>query len=357
MEQFFCNTKILTGDAIQAVRELGAKRLLVVTDPFFRDNGMAARLAEAAPAGRIFGEVTPDPTVELVARGAAVVREFDPDTVLALGGGSAMDCAKAMVSQGEKAIRLVAVPTTSGSGSEVTDFAVLTHGTVKYPLVDEALRPQVAILDAGLLTKLPRSLVADGGFDVLAHALEALVATGAGAITDALAKDAFLTAFSLLPASFSGDVTVRGRIHSAATMAGIAFSQAGLGLCHGLSHSLGGMFHIPHGRLNGILLPAVVEHNAPACGGKYAALARAAGLSAGAERMGVRNLKNALCRLRQQLGLPRDLVSAGVDGRQVRHRMEELIRATLADPCCGTNPAPVTGEDVRRILQEVTGRG
>ena len=359
MKQFSCKTRIVSGaGAVSYLKELGSKKLLLVSDPYFMDNGTAKHLAELSGATehRIFHKVAPDPSVELAADGTAVVREFSPDTIVALGGGSAMDCAKAMVFFAGQPVKLVAIPTTSGSGSEVTDFAILTHGKVKHPLVDERLRPDVAILDSQLLEKLPKSLIADTGFDVLCHALEAYVATGAGAITDALAREAFAIAYANLPASYGGNVQVRGRIHEAATMAGLAFTQAGLGLCHAMAHALGGAFHLPHGRLNAILLPHVIGCNAHVSAGKYAALARGAGLSGAADSVAVRNLKNGLVRLRRELGLPQTLQEAGIDPRQVRYQSGELVKAVLADPCCKTNPLPVEDFMVRRILEEVAGR-
>ena len=359
MEQFYCKTKILTGDAAQALGSLHPQRLLLVTDPFFMGNGTAQHLAKVSGAVQteIFAEIEPDPTVELAAKGTAVVKAFAPDTVVALGGGSAIDCAKAMAYFYYGKVRLVAIPTTSGSGSEVTDFAVLTHGSVKYPLTDRKLRPDVAILDSTLLEKLPKSLIADAGFDVLSHALEALVATGAGAITDALAREAFSMAFAHLPASYAGNVQVREKVHAAATMAGMAFTQAGLGLCHAMAHSLGGMFHVPHGRLNAILLPSVVACNALVAAPKYARLARSIGFCGAADTVAVRNLKNGLVRLRRELGLPEDLKKAGLNIRQVRSRIPEIVEAVLADPCCKTNPLPVEDFMVGKILEEVTGCG
>ena len=330
----------------------------MVADPYFMENGTAERLAQLSGAQerRIFHKVSPDPSVELAAEGTAAVREFQPDTIVALGGGSAMDCAKAMAYFAGQQVRLVAIPTTSGSGSEVTDFAILTHGKVKHPLVDERIRPDVAILDSELLKNLPKGLIADTGFDVLCHALEAYAATDAGAITDALAKEAFAVTYAALPASYAGRLEVRLRIHEAATMAGLAFTQAGLGLCHAMSHALGGMFHLPHGRLNAILLPQVVECNAHVCAGKYATLARAAGLPGAADAVAVRNLKNGLVRLRRELGMPQTLKEVGVDPRQVWHSAGDIVAAVLADPCCKTNPMPVEDFMVRRILEEVTGR-
>ena len=173
MEQFSCKTKILAGSgAVSCLGKLGAKRLLMVTDPYFMKDGTARRVAEAAGAEvyEIFDGVQPDPTVELAARGAAIVREFRPDLIVGLGGGSALDCAKAFAYFGG-GCPLAAIPTTSGSGSEVTDFAILAHSDVKHPLVDEKLQPDYAILDDELLRSLPKSLIADSGFDVLAHAL------------------------------------------------------------------------------------------------------------------------------------------------------------------------------------------
>ena len=359
MEQFFCKTKIVSGvGTISYLKELGSKRLFVVSDPYFKENGTAEKLVTLSGAAqyKIFHKVTPDPSVELAAEGTAAVKEFQPDTVVALGGGSAMDCAKAMVFFAGQPVTFVAIPTTSGSGSEVTDFAILTHGQVKHPLVDEKLCPDVAILDSDLLSKLPKSLIADTGFDVLSHALESYVATDAGSITDALSRDAFGVVYANLPASYAGDLTVRGKIHDAATMAGMAFTRAGLGLCHAMAHALGGAFHLPHGRLNAILLPAVIECNAHVCGAKYAAIARAAGLPGAADAVAVRNLKNGLVRLRRELRMPQTLKEAGVDPRQVWQQSGQLVQTVLQDPCCKTNPMPVEDFMVRRILEEVSGR-
>ena len=360
MERFSCRTSIISGDgAVSALSELNVGRLLMVTDPFFHKNGTAQRIAQlAAPSAvEYFHRVAPDPSVTLAAEGTAVVQNFKPDTIVALGGGSAMDCAKAMVYFSGVQAKLIAIPTTSGSGSEVTDFAILTHNGVKHPLVDPRLRPDVAILDSDLVAGLPPGLAADGGFDVLTHALEAYTAAGAGAITDALALSAFQTAFQALPLSFSGQRAARREVHTAATMAGLAFSQAGLGACHALAHSLGGEFHIPHGRLNAILLPAVITHNAPAAGRRYAALARAIGLEGRAESVGVRNLRSALTRLRKDLGLPATLAQAGISPAAVREKASSVTAAALADPCCNTNPVSVTEGMVRQILTEVTGHG
>ena len=358
MKEFSCDTHLIAGTgAVSALKDMGAKRLFLVTDPFFGKNGTAQRIAgiSGAETVEVFDGVQPDPSVALAAEGTAKVKAFGPDVIVALGGGSAMDCAKAVAYFSGSSAKLVAIPTTSGSGSEVTDFAILTHNGVKHPLVDKRLRPVMAILDDELLQALPPKLVADAGFDVLAHALEAFVAKNAGAVTDALAKDAFCTTFALLPASFNGCRSVRLKIHTAATMAGMAFTQAGLGMCHALAHSLGGMFHVPHGRLNAILLPAVIGCNAHAAGEKYAMLARAAGLGGSADAMAIRNLKNGLLRLRKELQLPATLAQAGVEPRRVWREMGSIVSSVLDDPCCKTNPITVEDFMVRKVLEEVTG--
>ena len=360
MERFGCNTRLVAGAGAAAeLAALGARRLFVVTDPYFYQNGVAQQLAARSGAEKIafFHEVRPDPTVELAARGTAALSEFGADWVLALGGGSAMDCAKAMVYFSGKSVRLAAMPTTSGSGSEMTDFAILTHNGVKHPLVDPKLRPEVAILDSDLLKELPPKLIAETGFDVLTHAAEAYVAKNAGAVTDALASDAFRTAFSCLPASYAGDTSVRLRLHIAASMAGMAFTQAGLGLCHAMAHALGGAFHVPHGSLNAILLPAVIEVNAHGSADRYAKLASAVGLGGSAHAVAVRSLKNALLGLRRQLNLPQTLAQAGIRPELVWRGSRDIVQAVLEDPCCETNPVTVEDFMVRRVLEAVTGRG
>ncbi len=359
MEQFTCSTRLISGrGSVSYLGEMGVRRLLVVTDPYFAANGQAQRIAALANAEAVeyFDKIQPDPTVELAAEATAVCREFQPDTVVALGGGSTIDCAKAMVYISGLHPRMVVIPTTSGSGSEVTDFAVLTHNGVKQPLVDPRLRPEIALLDSDLLTEMPKTLIADTGFDAISHAVEAYVATGATGCSDALAQSAVGVIYSALSASRSGDLSVRQRIHEASAMAGVAFSSAGLGLCHAMSHAIGGILHIPHGRLNAVLLPAVIRLNAYKCQQKYGKLARFAGFGGSADTLAVRNLCNGLQRLRRELQMPDTLCQAGADPNKLWQCTGSIVSATLADPCCKTNPLLVEDYMVRRILSEVTGR-
>ena len=348
MQTFLCGTRLFFGaHALDALETLGAKRVLLVTDRFFTKNGTTDRVCAKLPGAqvKVFAEVCPDPPLTLIAQGVQVVQELQPDTVLALGGGSAIDCAKGIVSLSASDARLVAIPTTSGTGSEVTSFAILTHEGVKHPLVEDRIRPAWAILDDSLLQALPRSLIADAGMDVLSHCLEAVAAKNASPVTDALAMSAFRTALHLLPASFDGKTDVRREIHIAATMAGLAFDNAGLGICHALSHALGGAFHVAHGRLNGILLPHVLRFNAEAAHEPYARLAAFCGLS------GPHGLIFALQRLRSRLRLPATLTEAGIAREELLKAEGALCQAALRDPCGESNPRPVTEEALRSLLR------
>lgn len=360
MKHFSCKTEILSGPgAISFLGTLKPRRVFLISDPYFVKNGLADRVLKAAggETSAVFGEIAPDPSAELAAKATASFQKTDPDLLIALGGGSAIDLAKAVAYFSGTKAAFAAIPTTSGSGSEVTDFAILTHEGVKQPLVDPSLKPDYAILDPELLKTLPKSLIADAGFDVISHALEAAGAKNAGEMSDLFAKEAFRLAYENLPASYAGDLRAREPVHLASSMAGMAFTQAGLGLCHGVSHSLGGLTHVPHGRLNAIVLPWVLEINRKSVLGKYAELWRFAGGSGSADTVAFRNLQNGLLRLRKQLGLPENLYQAGVAPETVRRNMDGLVSSILADPCCGSNPVPVTGEILRKLLDQVTGCG
>ncbi len=356
LQGFCCRTEIFFGDgALSQLEKVKAERVMVVTDRFFAENGIAARIGGMVPGASVtvFPDVTPDPSVELAARGAAVFASCMPQALIALGGGSPMDCAKAILYLQDDPPQFIAIPTTSGTGSEVTSFSIVTHAGVKHPIVDPALRPDWAILDPSLLTKLPKALIADAGMDVLAHDLEALAARGASSFSDTLAQGSFCLCYEALPASYAGDAAVREQVHEAAAMAGVAFDHAGLGVCHALSHALGGRFHVAHGRLNAILLPAVLEFNAEACLSKYLRLARMAGVSGATDRLLLRNLIAALCRLRSALDLPGTLQQAGIGVRELNGALDELADAALKDPCAASNPRPAGREELKAILRQV----
>ncbi len=356
MVSFHCPTEVFTGPhALDALKRFPAQRVLVVTDTFFSKTGKALEIGRMVPGAQvqIFDKVVPDPPAALAAEGAAVCRSFRPQVLIALGGGSPMDCAKAIRLAFGEPLTFVAIPTTSGSGSEVTSFSILTHKGVKHALVDRGLRPDVAILDAELLERLPTTLIADTGMDLLAHCMEALVAKDRTGFTDALAFQAARTVLEQLRASFRGDAAVRLRIHEAATMAGMAFDNAGLGVCHALAHAIGGAFHVPHGRLCAMLLPSVMEYNMSEGHTQYAALARLCGMAGATDRLTVRSLLCGIVRLRRELLLPQDLRQAGVEKALWEQGRETIIEAALADPCCKTNPVPVTKDGLAEILKAV----
>ena len=334
--------------ALSALKDCKAKRVLVVTDGYFSKSGKALEVGKAVPNAevRVFDQVQPDPSAELAAEGAALCMQYQPDLLIALGGGSPMDCAKAIRLASGLPMTFYAIPTTAGSGSEVTSFSVLTKDGIKHPVVDPDLRPDAAILDHDLLVSLPAGLMADTGMDLLAHCVEAIAATNRSSFTDALAFAGASAALSDLPAAFAGDGDARGRLLEAATMAGMAFDNAGLGLCHAVAHVLGGVYHLPHGRLCAMVLPHVMAVNQSALP-KYARLAKLCGLAGATERLSLRNLTNEILSLRTKLGMPATLQQPKTADS------EQLCNAIMADGCCKTNPQPVTREMVQKILQAV----
>lgn len=356
MQTFCCKTEICFGSgALERLRQLSATAALIVTDRFFSENGTAAEVGRMLQGAQVavFDGVLPDPTLSLVAQGLSRLQALAPQVVIALGGGSVIDCAKAMVYFYASALTFVAIPTTSGTGSEVTSFSILTHDGVKHPLVDPALLPDIAILDERFVQKLPQPLIADAGMDVLSHCVEAVCAKGSSPFSTALATEAFAAVSGSLAASYQGDRSVRSEVHIAAAMAGLAFDQAGLGICHALSHALGGAFHTPHGRLNAILLPAVIDFNAAVCMPRFRQLATRCALLAPTDALTVKALIRSLVQLRRALHLPASLQEAGIAPQELRSQADALAHAASLDPCCASNPRPATAEDLKSLMLSV----
>ena len=348
MEIFTLKPKLYFGaDALGALRELGGKRVLVVTDGFLASSGLLDKVRVNLPgcAVTVFDKVTPDPSVELVAQGVRVLQECAPEAILAFGGGSPMDCAKAIRYFSGQDIPLWAIPTTAGTGSEMTAYAVLTDTEkgIKHPLVADSLLPEFAVLDAALLAGVPPTVTADTGMDVLTHAAEAYVSPKATPFTDALAEKAFALAYENLPGAYRGDLEQRGAMLYASCLAGIAFNAAGLGICHSLAHALGGRMHMPHGRLNAILLPHVIRFNAASqsAASRYAKLAKLCCLAASP-----RALSGAMSRLLTMLKMPTTLT---VDDPGT------IAAAALADPCTATNPRVPTQGELEQLLRGLSG--
>lgn len=380
MKSFEIKTKIFFGEqALAHLKELPYKKVLVITDPFVVLSGMVGQitgpLSEAGIEYDIFKEVVPDPPIEKISEGVKKLLEYRPEAIIAVGGGSAIDSSKAIR---EFALRiepygevaLIAIPTTSGTGSEVTSFAVVSDRAAerKYPLVSKSLTPEETILDAELVKSVPPSVTADTGMDVFTHALEACVSTERNEFATALAEKAIeICGVFLLRAYLDGnDTHARQKMHVASCLAGLAFNSTSLGLNHGMAHQLGAMFHIPHGRANAMLLPHVIEFNSdinkhsrsrseylPAVK-KYATVAQILGLSSYNKIMTVRSLVNWVQFMLKEMDIPLSISQMGtITQEEYMSKIEEMAEAALADSCTATNPRPATKQDVMTIYKNL----
>ena len=276
MKTFEMKTVIHFGDnSLERLKVIPYKRVLIITDPFIANGDMIDLITAPLKSGGIqydlFTDVVPDAPIGKIAEGVKKFLEYQPEAVIAVGGGSAIDSSKAIREFALKInnygkVGLIAIPTTSGTGSEVTSFAVVndTDAQVKYPLVSDSLTADEAILDAELVRSVPASVTADTGMDVFTHALESYVSTDHNEFSAALAEKAIeICGVFLLRAYLDGnDMHARQKMHVASCLAGLSFNTAGLGITHSMAHQLGAMFHIPHGRANAMLLPHIVEFNA-----------------------------------------------------------------------------------------------
>ena len=358
--------------ALEALKTLPGKRAMICVGGGsmkrfgFLDKAVSY-LKEAGMEVELFEGIESDPSVDTVMRGAAAMREFEPDWIVSIGGGSPIDAAKAIVFFAAKTCDMrecmfIAVPTTSGTGSEVSKFAVITdpEKEVKYPLVEDSLLPDVAILDAELTVSVPPSVTADTGIDVFTHAVEALVSTAATDFSDAAAEKAIKLVRRHLMTAYHqpGDMAARQGMHNASCLAGVAFSNSGLGLNHGMAHALGARFHIPHGRANGILLPYVMSFNAGCSESltpvakRYAKIARLLGLEATSVRQSALNLIRTARRYVEQLNIPSSIQAAGVDKAEFEAEAETMAEAALADRCTATNPRLCSKEEILQVFHK-----
>lgn len=366
MEQLNFNTDIFIGnDALDCLKTYSNQRICIVTDAFMVESKLidyVTDMINETNSYDVFTDIVPDPTIDNVVSGVATLAEFKPTMMIAFGGGSAIDAAKAIKFFGIKLgiiseLVMIVIPTTSGTGSEVTNFAVITNPKtgLKYPLVDELLQPDKAILDGRLVKTVPPKITADTGMDVLTHGLEAYVSTGANDFSDALAEKAVDLIFNYLERAYKNgdDSEAREKVHYASCIAGIAFNQASLGLCHGIAHTIGGKLHLPHGRINGILLPTIVQFNANESQRaleKYAQLARKQGLAQSGGKVGVRHLVNEIISLRQKLAMPASFIEAGSSRDEVNPQLNLIAKEALLDPTTGTNPVKPSPEQVKKIV-------
>ena len=330
-------------------------------------------LKEAGLEVRLFENVEPDPSVETVMKGAAVMREFEPDWIVSMGGGSPIDAAKAMwvfyeypdttfeeiiqpfsfPTLRQKA-KFVAIPSTSGTATEVTAFSVITNYAkgIKYPLADFNITPDIAIVDPELAETMPQKLVAHTGMDALTHAIEAYVSTLNSPFTDPLALKAIHMVIDELPASYSGDMKAREQMHYAQCLAGMAFSNALLGIVHSMAHKTGAAFstgHIPHGCANAIYLPYVIQFNAKNAAGRYAEIARSIGLNGTDDEL-VKKLCEKIDEYNVKLNIPKTLKEFGINEAEFKQKLDSIAELAVGDACTGSNPRPITPAEMAKLL-------
>lgn len=379
MENFTIKTRINFGsDALKRLEQIPYKKVLVITDPFMAKSGMIKLVTDRLDAGAIkyelFTDVVPDPPISKISLGVGAMSQYQPDALVAVGGGSAIDSAKAInkvYSQIANAgtVPMVAIPTTSGTGSEVTSFAVISdpEANCKYPLINDDMLPVETILDAELVKSVPANITANTGMDVLTHAIEAFVSTNHNDFSDAMAEKAIELCGEYLLRSYAdnNDTVAREKMHSASCLAGIAFNSASLGVNHGIAHAIGAHFHIPHGQANAMLLPKIVEFNSGVTGitrkhdecnpciSRYARIANTLSLSAPYSVYSVRALINWLNFMISEMKIPESISKCGVDKYKYFSEIDEMAKNALADACTATNPIVPTVEDIKRILTEL----
>lgn len=387
---------------------MGKKKAFIVTDEFLYKNGytktITDKLDEMGIAHTTFFDVAPDPTLACARQGAKAMADFEPDCIIAVGGGSAMDAGKIMwvlyehpeadfldmamrfqdirkriytfPKMGEKAY-FIAVPTSSGTGSEVTPFAVITDEVsgVKYPLADYELLPNMAIVDADMMMNQPKGLTAASGIDAMTHALEAYAAMLATDYTDSLAIGALKNIFEYLPRCYDNgpnDPEAREKMANASTMAGMAFANAFLGVCHSMAHKLGAFHHLPHGIANALMIDEVMRFNAsetPAKMGtfpqydhphtlaRYAEVASALGIKGKTDEEKLNNLIAAIDELKEKVGIKKTIRDYGIDENDFLSRLDDMVEQAFDDQCTGANPRyPLMSEIKQMYLNAYYGK-
>ncbi|MEI0489297.1 iron-containing alcohol dehydrogenase [Brachyspira pulli] len=379
MSRFTIPRDLYYGDnAMEELKNLkGHKKAIIVTGGSSMKRGgfldkCEKILKDTGLEVKIFDGVEPDPSIETVYKGAEAMREFQPDVIVALGGGSALDAAKAMwvfyeypekkfddiktpftmPKLRQKAI-FAAIPSTSGTASEVTAFSVITDYStnIKYPLADFEITPDIAILDYSIPMTMPETVSADTGMDALTHSIEAYVAGLRTDITDALAMKAIDMIVHNIEKAVKGDKEGRAKLHVAQCLAGMAFSNALLGIVHSLAHKTGAEFHITHGRCNAILLPFVIQYNSKVCADRFADIARMLKLSGNTDAELTAALVNKVKELNTKLGIKQTYKDNGVTEDHFKQKADDIAKNAVADPCTGSNPRETDEANMKKVLE------
>lgn len=376
-EQFSIKTKVLTEDhSMKMLAEVKGTHALIISDKVMEKLGCLTEAADllkkAGLTVTVFTGVTSDPGTDVVAAGMKALLESRADVVVALGGGSVIDTAKGVLystyryTEGnkEKFIKpyFIAIPSTSGTGSEVTNFSVITAGGTKMVIVDDYIAPDLAILDSTCIQHVPQHVIADTGMDVLTHGVESFVSKKSSDFTEAMAEKAVQLVFKYLERVYNDptDTEARDHVQSASCMAGMAFTNSNLGIAHSLAHALGEKFHIPHGRACSLVLENVIRYNAEIDGHadnwaskRYALLASSLGLPARTPREGTINLIIKIDRLEKKLNIEPGIHQLEkVDPAEFKENLENLADTALKDRCMPANPRTPTKEDLIGIYRK-----
>ena len=364
-------------DAISELKNLkGYKKAIIVTGgSSMKKGGFLQRvedvLKETGIETLLFEGVEPDPSIETVFRGAKAMQEFEPDVIVAIGGGSPIDAAKAMwvfyeypnltfddikepfsMPKLRKKAIFVAIPSTSGTATEVTAFSVITDYSthIKYPLADFEITPDIAILDESIPLTMPKKLTAHTGMDAMTHAIEAYVATARSSFSDPLALKAISDIYDSIVASYNEDAEARGKMHIAQCLAGMAFSNALLGIVHSLAHKVGAQYGIPHGCCNAIMLPYVIQYNSRVCMERFADIARIMGLPGRTNEQLTNSLVQAIKDLNKQLDIPLSYKEYGVTEEKFKETVDFIAENAVLDPCTGSNPRETDVENMKKVF-------
>lgn len=378
MERFTLPRDIYYGKgSLEVIKQLEGKRASVVIGGgsmkrFGFLDKLESYLKEAGIEMQLIKDVEPDPSVETVMRGAKQMHEFQPDWIISIGGGSPIDAAKAMwvfyeypeakfeeiakpfnIPVLRKKARFAAIPSTSGTATEVTAFSVITDYStgIKYPLADFEITPDLAVLDPVLAYKMPQKLTAHTGIDALTHATEALTAAQASAFSDPLALKAIRMIKDNLENSYNGEEEARNEMHIAQCLAGMAFSNALLGICHSMAHKTGAKFGIPHGCANAIYLPYVIEFNRTCCEERYAEIARYIGLEGTNSKALTDAYINWIRELNQKLNIPASLKEYGIPQEDFEQNLAAIAENARADACTGSNPRETKTADFKELFK------